>query len=514
MAEIRSIEVIFSQLLGFSIFQTRNFYMKFWRIKMLKRVFVITLAGFATMLMLGVAAHAAFSDVPRSHWAYDAIDYLEAEGFVTGYPDGTFRGENELSRYEFAMVISRIYDQFMERMDDIDVPSPSIDTNAILDMLMDEFEGELDDLRSLIVSNIERIEDLEGTVDGMEDRIADAVNERVDAMDARFHPYGDIRLRFEGKYPDDGLQTQRPRFRLRWGFTSDITDELTFGARFGSGSEGGITSTNRTIDDYFGFDHFTIDRAYIQWQPASAPGFTLWGGKFSPPWETTVLSWDSDVMVEGIAQHYNHENFNFYLGELVPNKEGFYLVAQAGADDLFVEGFDAYVTYHYINDDCWRWMQDDMMEGELKNRFDFDRLEPMDNYSAIEALASWSGNVGDMPVSLTGSYFRNLADAAAELPDDESAWNQAAWAQLKINGSPSEDGDWQLGVEWGRAQANSVLSWLTDADRGSGDHEWWGASLKYQLMRKTTLGITWLSVDRISRDDHYDLFQVDIATKF
>ena len=479
---------------------------------MFLRALTCSIAVFVVLLTFQVAAMAEFSDVPRGHWAYDAIDYLESEGLVTGYPDGTFGGENQLTRYEFAIVISRLYDQLLDMIEDDEEEQPPIDVEAVLDMLMGEFEPELDDLRALIVDNIARIEDLEGAVGGMDARFEE-VNGRVDAMDSRFHSFGDIRLRFEGEYPETGLQTQRPRFRLRWGFTSAITDGLTFGARFASGSEGGITSTNRTIDDAFGFDPITIDRAYVQYSPPTAPGLTFWGGKFSPPWVNTPLVWDSDATVEGIAQHYNHENFNFYLGELVPAQQGFYLVAQAGADDLFVEGFDFYITYHYINDDAWQWIMEDMINGDLKSRWQFDRIDDPDQYQAIEAYGKYAFDLQGMPMSIEANYLQNLADA---VPDSgQSALEKAAWVQLTVNGSPSDPGDWRFSAEWGKAQANSVLSWLTDADRGSGDHEWWAANWTYRLLRNTDFGVTYINRDRLMAEgQHTDIVQVDVVTKF
>ncbi|HEY8495447.1 MAG TPA: S-layer homology domain-containing protein [Limnochordales bacterium] len=49
-----------------------------------------------------------FRDVPRDHWAYDAVATLAAAGLVEGYPDGTFGGERTFTRYEMAMVFARI----------------------------------------------------------------------------------------------------------------------------------------------------------------------------------------------------------------------------------------------------------------------------------------------------------------------------------------------------------------------------------------------------------------------
>lgn len=48
------------------------------------------------------------SDVPQNHWAYDAVELLIKEGIIKGYPDGTFRGNQNLTRYELAMIIAKL----------------------------------------------------------------------------------------------------------------------------------------------------------------------------------------------------------------------------------------------------------------------------------------------------------------------------------------------------------------------------------------------------------------------
>jgi len=61
----------------------------------------------AVILGLTVAVSALaqpFADVPTDHWAYDAIAELAAKGLIEGYPDGAFRGDRAMTRYEMAMV--------------------------------------------------------------------------------------------------------------------------------------------------------------------------------------------------------------------------------------------------------------------------------------------------------------------------------------------------------------------------------------------------------------------------
>ncbi len=46
-----------------------------------------------------------FSDLPSSHWAYDTVMEMVELGVLSGYPDGTFRPNNTISRAEFAKIM-------------------------------------------------------------------------------------------------------------------------------------------------------------------------------------------------------------------------------------------------------------------------------------------------------------------------------------------------------------------------------------------------------------------------
>ena len=53
------------------------------------------------------AAANPFSDVPADSWAYDAVTTLAADGVIDGYPDGTYKGQNTMTRYEMAQIVAR-----------------------------------------------------------------------------------------------------------------------------------------------------------------------------------------------------------------------------------------------------------------------------------------------------------------------------------------------------------------------------------------------------------------------
>ncbi|MFH1670487.1 MAG: S-layer homology domain-containing protein [Patescibacteria group bacterium] len=58
-----------------------------------------------TLLCITPLAHAAFPDVPASHTNADAIEYVQTQGIVGGYSDGTFRPSNQINRAEFTKII-------------------------------------------------------------------------------------------------------------------------------------------------------------------------------------------------------------------------------------------------------------------------------------------------------------------------------------------------------------------------------------------------------------------------
>lgn len=53
------------------------------------------------------AKKSAFPDIPNDHWARNSVETLKGNGFVEGYPDGEFKGDRRMSRYEYAQMLFR-----------------------------------------------------------------------------------------------------------------------------------------------------------------------------------------------------------------------------------------------------------------------------------------------------------------------------------------------------------------------------------------------------------------------
>ncbi len=68
--------------------------------------FALILVLFASFSSL--AADKKFKDLPAKHWASKSVYDLVQLGVTSGYPDGTFRGNNKISRYEAAVMISKL----------------------------------------------------------------------------------------------------------------------------------------------------------------------------------------------------------------------------------------------------------------------------------------------------------------------------------------------------------------------------------------------------------------------
>ena len=92
-----------------------------------------------------------FPDVPKAHWAYSYVKSLADRGLLEGYPDGEFKGDRTMTRYEFAAIIYR-----------------ALQNGAPIDSDMAKAIGEFD-------PEINRIKDLDRT---RVDRISGKDNDR------------------------------------------------------------------------------------------------------------------------------------------------------------------------------------------------------------------------------------------------------------------------------------------------------------------------------------------------
>lgn len=109
----------------------------------------------AAALLVGVtstafAATNPFEDVPADHWAYDAIAQLAADGVIEGYGDGTYRGDQEITRFEMAQMVARAM-------------AKGGGNKALLDKLAAEFADELNSLGVRVAALEKKVDNVKWT---------------------------------------------------------------------------------------------------------------------------------------------------------------------------------------------------------------------------------------------------------------------------------------------------------------------------------------------------------------
>jgi len=77
----------------------------------MKKALVLVLALVASLILAR-----AFSDVPVNHWAYEAVTELAKLGIISGMPDGTFQGNNPMTRYQVAVALKKMLDYLTKQL--------------------------------------------------------------------------------------------------------------------------------------------------------------------------------------------------------------------------------------------------------------------------------------------------------------------------------------------------------------------------------------------------------------
>ena len=101
----------------------------------MKNMLKVMLSSLMVMVAAGCAF--AFPDVDGDYWAAKQINELNAKGVIVGYPDGSFKGETNITRYEMAQIIARL----MAKEDQYNA-----EQRATIDKLAGEYADELDNL--------------------------------------------------------------------------------------------------------------------------------------------------------------------------------------------------------------------------------------------------------------------------------------------------------------------------------------------------------------------------------
>ena len=216
---------------------------------------ILAIAAVAA-LTAGVSAYAAnpFSDVSPDDWAYQAVSDLSDQGVVEGYPDGTFKGERNMTRYELAQVIARL----MAREDQLNA-----EQKATLDKLAGEYADELANL-GVRVSNLEK---------------------KVGNISWS----GDARMQYQHNLDGAKDHTDAWTGRLRINADAQVNDQVVVSGRFVSEMNFKDNKDANTI----------MDRIHARWTPNDA--FYMDLGRQGVALDQTGVLWDEDGRFDGVV---------------------------------------------------------------------------------------------------------------------------------------------------------------------------------------------------------------------
>jgi hypothetical protein len=223
----------------------------------------LAIAALLVLLVVAPAFSQPFADVPTDHWAFDAIAELAAKGLIEGYPDGTFKGDRALTRYEMAMVIARV----LARIEAIKIPPPPAPTKIpapevtradiqTLQRLINEFRAELAALGVRVTAVEEELAALRARVD----------NTFITGDWTYIYALGGNPSSFEGAvFPSVMRNRIRLTFRGRVGSHTSVFLRARWNSRhFASGSDAFTIDFDRLYFDYaapFGVT-FRVGRDY------------------------------------------------------------------------------------------------------------------------------------------------------------------------------------------------------------------------------------------------------------
>ena len=361
------------------------------------------------------AAANPFSDVPADSWAYDAVTTLAADGVIDGYPDGTYKGQNTMTRYEMAQIVARAMAKTdLEKAD-----------KALVDKLAAEFAEELDNLGV-------RVADLEKKSDNV--KWGGELRYRYYDIDrdskAGDETHNKVLFRLEPKaYIGNSGWTANARLDYEMNLSSDEND-----------------------------NNVEVDRAYVEGPLFGAtvtagrtPVFTAQGLLFDDRISGGTVAFGSDEFKTTLAAgRYNrdHDDADTTLGENVRDITAEYYGVQfdyTPNDNLALNaGYTALtgIDVNYFNN----------LEGMARPAYGDDNTANIWYVGGKYAF--------DKNVAFVGEYAQNT-----DADDEDQAWT----AELQYKGAnPADAGSWGMYAGYRQIEAYASIAPTYDDIIGAG----------------------------------------------
>ena len=429
-------------------------------------------AIFAATAVLGVTtAFAAnpFSDVTPDSWAYQAVSQLAAAGIVNGYPDGTFKGQNDITRYEMAQMVAKA----MANQD-----RANAEQQAMINRLADEFSNELNNLGVRVA----RLEDRVGNV----------------------KVTGDMRLRYQGNEDEafrpnaagDMTSKSKVDARARVQFNAKVNDRTDAVVRVTSGNfEFGDATTG-------GNANASIDRAFVNHKFGER--VSVKAGRYNQTFGNG-LAYDSTF--DGAQFNAGNDKVAFQAAYGYLTSENVKTTAGATVD----KDANAEVVYLGLNGKVGKHAD----VGGFYARFNDSKalgVATTDggsaNYNVYKNVYGFNANTNFDKVWVGGEWVK------ASNVKDSTAWTAGVGFG---NYSIAKKGSWDVKGQYFNAKENAPVFDSTWNHKYIQNAKGWMASVDYALQPNVGLsayyGFDWKTADS-AKTDKADFYRAELNYKF
>ena len=367
------------------------------------------------------AAANPFEDVPADHWAYDAIAQLAADGVIEGYGDGTYRGDQEITRYEMAQMVARAM-------------AKGGGDKALIDKLAAEFADELNSLGVRVAALEKKVDNVkwQGTVRYRywTDR-HDYTNQGADNVKSNAQY---VTLRFE------------PEMRINKNWTGHA--RLDYSTDMNSAKN----ATNGVIESDEADNEFRVERMWVQ---GDYNNFQILLGRL--PYVS--------VIDNGMFLDENISGGQLTVGSKI---KGTVTVGRYNFDPNDFEDAWAYgKTGSYVGVELYNDREDKITWGvgyhHVKHKEYFNEIYDDEDKNAMNI---WDVGLGwqiDNNFNLNGAYAWNTSvdeNKAVAGRDSKRAWS----VELDYKGADAEDvGSWGAFVAYRKLGRHAVLMPTYDA---------------------------------------------------
>ena len=418
-------------------------------------------AVFAATAVLGVTTAFAtnpFSDVTPNDWAYQSVSQLAAAGVINGYPDGTFKGQNNITRYEMAQMVAKAM---------ANEARANAEQQAMINRLSDEFASELNNLGVRVATLENKVGNVKVT--------------------------GDVRLRYQGSdkkdmFSNDNNPNKKSKFdyRGRIQFNANVNENTSAVVRVSTGSKEFGNASSSSVE---------FDRVYVAHK--FGQDTTLVGGRFGAFIGGGLIY---DDTFDGAALAYDNGNFSATAAH------GYFmagnLFGSASFDGLDVKDADADTNisvtllqaqgklgehatiggfYAFGN----RFLDNDIYGGHLD--LQFDKL--------------WIG----------GEY-ATWKDDFSDNNGDKDAWVAGVGVG---NYNIKEKGTWGVKVQYFDEGATSPVISSTWNQPYNADYKAWMATVDYALAKNVGLSAYWaFNAEDQDGNDLSDYYRAELNYKF